>query len=229
MNLGHGHGSVNDDGGAGACNGRAGLVGAGNNGGKVDGDGGENGNNRGRGSSSGDIGGDAGSDARVGVDIGGADTLEEGNGIRDDGVRLAVGVDALIDVLDEEGVGAEAGSVGVVSAASLEQEGVQARRDDTRARKGLNRGGRDRSSAGSGVDGGSRRASDAAGGGGDNNTGAAFNGRRDDSRGGDSRRLDSSGGRGGAGGSRDDITDGGGDHNLAGTLRAGNRGSRRDG
>lgn len=120
VNLGHGHGSVDDDGGAGAGNGRAGLVGAGNNRGKVDSDGGENGNNRGRGSSSGDIGGNAGYDARVGVDVGSADTLEEGDGIRDDRVRLAVGVDALVDVLDEEGVGAEAGSVGVVSAASLE-------------------------------------------------------------------------------------------------------------
>lgn len=218
VDLGHGHGGVDDDGGAGAGDGRASLVGAGNNGGDINSNGGDDGSNRSRGGSGGDVGGNASSNTGVGDDIRSADTLEEGDGLRDDGLRLAVGVDALVDVLNEESVGAVALSIGVVSAASLEQEGVQARGNDTRARERLNRGGLDGSSAGSGVDGGSGRASNS--GGGNNDTSAALNSRRDGSG-----RLDGSGRRGRAGRSRDDITNGGRDDNLAGTLGAGNRGS----
>jgi hypothetical protein len=103
--------------------------------------------------SSGDDGRDglgAGDDGRVLRCVRCADALEEDNGLRDDLVRLAMGVDAAEDVLDKDGIGAVAGSIGVVRAREAEEPGVQAAGDDTGAREsldragGLGRGGRDR-------------------------------------------------------------------------------------
>lgn len=69
-------------------------------------------------------------------DVRSAETLEEGDGLRDDVVALTKGVDALVGLLDEVLVRAEAASVEVVLALSNEVEpGVQALGDDLRAGK----------------------------------------------------------------------------------------------
>lgn len=138
VDLRHGHAGVDDDGAARVGDLLAGLVGARNNGGDVDDDGGIDGGDGGRGSD-GDVGGNGGvgGDAGVGVHPLAADTLEVGDGLGDDGVGLTVGVEAVVDVLDELGVRAVARGVGVVGAANEEHEGVQAGRDDVGAGEGL--------------------------------------------------------------------------------------------
>lgn len=133
-----------------------------------------------------------------------------------------MGVQAVVDVLDEESIGAVAPRISVVRAADLEEEGVQARGDNLRAREsldGLDRG--DNASGGDVNDGG---------GGGLGNTRsrdsglASSRGGLASSRGGltSSRRsLDRGGGRGllnnrgldDSGESLGDGADGGGDGN----------------
>lgn len=126
-----------------------------------------------------------------------------------------MGVQAVVDVLDEESIGAVAPRISVVRAADLEEEGVQARGDNLRAREsldGLDRG--DNASGGDVNDGG---------GGGLGNTRSRDSGLAS-SRGGlasGRRSLDRGGGRGllnnrgldDSGESLGDGADGGGDGN----------------
>ena len=138
-NLWHRQGGADDDRGAGARDDHTGIVRAGDNRGGIDSDGRVDGDDGGRGSS--DVGGNTSRDAGVAGNEGRADALEVDDGLGHDGLCLAVCVDALQHVLEEEGVGAVAWGIRVVPAADAEEEGVQASRDNTRAGKRLNRGG----------------------------------------------------------------------------------------
>jgi hypothetical protein len=71
-------------------------------------------------------------------DVRGADALDESKTLRDDIVRVSVGIDASIDLVEELLVGAEAGNVQVVLALlDNVEEGVQARGDNRGARQRL--------------------------------------------------------------------------------------------
>lgn len=73
-------------------------------------------------------------------DVASADTLEEGDSLRDNVVALTVGVNAVEDVLDEVLVWAEARGVLVVRALGLEiHEGVETSGNNRRARGSLSR------------------------------------------------------------------------------------------
>ena len=118
---------MHDRGGAGGRDGLAVGVGAGHNGGDINADGGVDGA-RGDGHGGGHVAGDGGTggDARVLGNVGSAETLDVDDSLGDDLVGLTVSEDAVEDARDEDFVGAVARRVGVVRAANLEQEGVQA-------------------------------------------------------------------------------------------------------
>lgn len=145
-NLGDGHLRADGDGAAGRL---ASTAGAGNNRRRHDLNGGVDGggDSSGGGSEDGGDGGRVGDDAGVLAGVAGADTLEVGDGLGNLLVRLAVGVQAVENVVDERLVRAVAVGVGVVRAADGAEPGVQARRHDTGAGQSLNggsrRGGRD--------------------------------------------------------------------------------------
>lgn len=81
--------------------------------------------------------GSTSSDSRVVTSVGAADTLEVLDGLRNSLVRVTVSVEALVDVLDEVGVRAVAGSISVVNTADDEVPGADAGRDNGRARQSL--------------------------------------------------------------------------------------------
>ena len=107
----------------------------------------------------------AGSNAGVLVDVGSADTLEEGDGLSDDVVALTVGVQALEDGFDVVLIRAVASSVSVVLAlVNHVEEGVETAGNDTGARNSLlrawgNSSGRSRATSGSGNSGSGDRGS----------------------------------------------------------------------
>lgn len=137
VNLGERHGCEDGLCGAGAGDDLAGIVGAGYDGGGVDGDGGVDGTHGG--GSRRKEGGNSGDDTRIAGSKRSADTLEENDGLGDDGHSLTVGEDALHDILHEDRVGAEALVVRVVLALDVEEEGVQALGHHIRAGKRVDR------------------------------------------------------------------------------------------
>ena len=188
VDLGHGHAGVDDNGGAGARDHLTGVIGAGHDGGGLDNDGGVDRGDGRRGSDS-DVGGHGGvgGDAGILVNPLSADALEVGNGLGDDLVGLAVGIEAVEDVLNKGGIRAVARGIRVVAAANVEHEGVQAGRDDARAGKSLDRQDRGDGTGAAAVASHSRgsRASRGLGGG----TGRGFGGSSRGLGGGSSRGL----------------------------------------
>lgn len=140
--LGHGQGGAENGGSARTRDCRASFIGARDDSGDIKGD---RGDDRDSGCGGrhdvcrdGGIGGDTG----VASHVGSAYALEENDSLRDDLVGLTVCVDAVENVLDKNGVGAEAGGIRVVRTANAEEEGVQARRDNAGAGQGLDGGDR---------------------------------------------------------------------------------------
>jgi hypothetical protein len=131
--LGHRHGLGIDRGGRGSLDGGA-VRAAGDNIGDGCDDGGVDSSRR-RGRRGDDLGDGLGTcnDGGILGRVRGADALEEENGLANDDISLAVGVDAGEDVLHECHVGTVATSVGVVEAGDGEHPGVQARGNDIRA------------------------------------------------------------------------------------------------
>lgn len=169
--LGNGGGDGGHDSRAGGGDGRAGLVGAGHDGGC----GHDNSRSRNRGDRGcrSEVRGDggAGGDGRVALGVGAAQALEVLDGLGDGLVRVAVGVQAVVDVGDKGFVRAVAGRVRVVDAAHNVVPGGDAGGHDA----GVGQGG-----------GGGRGARDDAAGGNDDDgrrAGLLLGGRRGDRRG----------------------------------------------